>query len=112
MTFYQAFGTKLRTARKAAGLTQEVLAERVGLSRPSIANIERGNQQVPLHMLASFASVLGKKPCELLPEDTRGQKSRQLPKKLADKLEPLPEDRREWISRVVTSGSNQPQEEP
>jgi len=112
MTFYRTFGIKLRQARQAAGLTQEVLAERVGLSRPSIANIERGNQQVPLHMLASFASVLGKKPCDLLPEDMRGQGSKQLPKKLADKIEPLPENSREWISRVVSSGSNPPKEKP
>jgi len=111
MNFYQAFGIKLRQARKAAGLTQEVLADRVGLSRPSITNIELGNQQVPLHMLDSFASVLGMKPCELLPEDTRGQETRQLPKKLADKLEPLPEDKREWISRVVASSTN-PKENP
>jgi transcriptional regulator with XRE-family HTH domain len=111
MIFYRVFGNKLRQARKAAGLTQEVLADRVGLSRPSIANIERGNQQVPLHMLDSFASVLGMKPCELLPEETRPKETRQLPKKLADKLEPLSEDRREWISRVVSSSTN-PKEKP
>lgn len=111
MTFYQAFGHKLRQARKAAGLTQEVLADRVGLSRPSITNIELGNQQLPLHMLDSFASVLGMKACELLPEDTRGQETKPLPKKLTDKLEPLPEDRREWISRVVAAGTN-PKEKP
>jgi transcriptional regulator with XRE-family HTH domain len=87
--------------RKVAGLTQEVLAERVGLSRPSVTNIERGNQQIPLHMLEAFASVLGVKPCELLPENTRSKTEDQIPKELADKLEPLPEDSRKWISRVV-----------
>lgn len=106
MNFYRAFGNKLRQARKTAGLTQEVLADRVGLSRPSITNIELGKQQLPLHMIEAFASVLGMKSCELLPEDVRGQKAEQMPKKLADKLEPLPEDRREWISRVVTPRTN------
>ena len=111
MTFYRAFGSKLRQARKAAGLTQQVLAERVGLSRPSITNIELGNQQIPLHMIESFASVLGMKPCELLPEGARGQETRQLPKALADQIEPLPEDKRAWISRIVTSSTN-PKETP
>ena len=111
MNFYRAFGNKLRQARKAAGLTQELLAKRVGLSRPSITNIELGNQQIPLHMLETFASVLGMKPCELLPDGARGQKTRQLPKTLTDKIKPLPEDKREWISRVVTSSTN-PKENP
>ncbi len=105
MNFYRLFGTKLRQARKAAGLTQEAVGERVGLSRPSIANIERGNQQVPLHMLASFASVLGKKPCELLPDESSLQETRQLPETLVARLETQPEDRREWISRIVASGT-------
>jgi len=112
MNFYRLFGTKLSQARKAAGLTQEVLAERVGMSRPSIANIERGNQQVPLHMLASFASVLGKKPCELLPEERSEQETERLPKKLIEQLEALPEDRRQWISRVVASGAKATKEKP
>lgn len=112
MTFYEMFGTKLRQARQAAGLTQEIVAERVGLSRPSIANIERGNQQVPLHMLASFAAVLGKKPCELLPEDISLQESTALPKTLAKSLETQPQERREWISRVVVSGTKPAKEKP
>jgi transcriptional regulator with XRE-family HTH domain len=111
MNFYEAFGYKLRQARKAAGLTQEDMADRVGLSRPSITNIELGKQQLPLHMLDSFASALGMKPCELLPEDTREQITRKRLKKLADKLEPLPKDKREWINRVVTSSLN-PKEKP
>ena len=35
-------GDSIRTLRKAAGLTQEELAEKVGVSRPAITQIERG----------------------------------------------------------------------
>ena len=41
------FGEFLRHARYAAGLTQEALAERAGLSVRGIADLERGAPRVP-----------------------------------------------------------------
>jgi predicted ATPase/DNA-binding XRE family transcriptional regulator len=41
------FGDRLRTYRAAAGLTQEELAERAGLSRRGIADLERGARRSP-----------------------------------------------------------------
>src|SRR5579862_9360353 len=42
-----AFGELLRRYRKAAGLTQEELAERAGLSARGISDLERGIKAVP-----------------------------------------------------------------
>src|SRR5437763_7586283 len=39
-----AFGTLLRRTRIAAGLTQEELAERAGISRRSLGDMERGGR--------------------------------------------------------------------
>lgn len=39
---FKTTGTKIRKARKAAGMTQQDLAEATGFSVPYIANIERG----------------------------------------------------------------------
>src|SRR5690242_103158 len=41
------FGTLLRQHRILAGLTQEALAERAGLSRRAISDLERGVNQTP-----------------------------------------------------------------
>src|SRR3954454_16189955 len=41
------FGDLLRTLRKRAGLTQEELAERSGLSRDAISALERGRRTRP-----------------------------------------------------------------
>ncbi|MDP9470648.1 MAG: helix-turn-helix domain-containing protein [Chloroflexota bacterium] len=68
--FYRAFGDRLRIEREAAGLTQEELAGRVQMSRPSVANIERGNQRVALHQLVAFAAAIGVEPTVLLPQPT------------------------------------------
>lgn len=69
-SFYEEFGKRLKTARRNAPtgrITQDELARRVGLSRSSIANIERGVQQVPLHLLRKFAQALGVEATSLLP---------------------------------------------
>ena len=52
-------GRRVRAARMDAGMTQQELADRVLLSRPSIANLEGGNQEVPVTRLALIARVLG-----------------------------------------------------
>jgi transcriptional regulator with XRE-family HTH domain len=71
-TFYTEFGRLLRKARRPrpsrdTKLTQADLAEAVGISRASIANIERGQQRVQLHLVVRLAEVLGLDIVELLP---------------------------------------------
>ena len=51
-------GVRIRERRRELGLTQESLAERAGLSRPSIANVEAGRQNMGLRQLVSLAGAL------------------------------------------------------
>ena len=61
-----SFGARLRRLREAAGLSQEELAERAGLSRKAISVLERGERKRPYpHTVRSLADALG------LPEDER-----------------------------------------
>ena len=55
---YKRFGKNLRNLRIACLLTQEKLAERVGLTRTSIVNIEAGRQRVLLNDVQRFAVAL------------------------------------------------------
>lgn len=64
---YQEFGQLLREARTAADLTQQEVAARVGLTRTSITNIERGSQHISLHQLFLLANAVGRDPTDLLP---------------------------------------------
>lgn len=48
-------------------MTQAELGSRVGMSRTSITNIERGRQHVSLHAAYVLAAAVDKHPHELLP---------------------------------------------
>ncbi len=55
-----SFGERLRDHRRAAGLTQEELAEQAGLSPRSISELERGGAHIPRRdTVALLARALG-----------------------------------------------------
>lgn len=54
----RSLGTKIRAARKRAGLTQEALAARIGKTPESVSNIERGHQTPSIETLAVLAREL------------------------------------------------------
>src|SRR3984957_10827360 len=66
---YRELGRKVRQARERQGqkLSQEALAQRLGISRASIVNIEAGRQHAPLHLLWQIAEVLGTDLALLIP---------------------------------------------
>jgi transcriptional regulator with XRE-family HTH domain len=65
--FYSAFGRMLSEMRRKKRISQEMLADELGLSRTSITNIEKGRQPVQLYSLYVIARLLGTDVKELLP---------------------------------------------
>lgn len=103
--FYRQFGRQLRAAREKAGLTQQIVADRVGLTRTSVTNIERGSQHISLHQLYLLAAAVGCKPGELLPEHD-GRIDELLPERA---LKALGEDTegRDFAERVLRTAQAQ-----
>jgi transcriptional regulator with XRE-family HTH domain len=64
---YAQFGRQVRAARREARLTQQEVAERVGLTRTSVTNIERGIQHISLRQLYLLAAAVGLHPAQMLP---------------------------------------------
>ena len=62
-------GARVRALRAGNGLTQLQLAGRSGISRPSIANVEAGRQNVGLRQLCRLAKALGVRVEDLLVAD-------------------------------------------
>lgn len=95
---YKIIGELVRYTRKRAGLTQDELANRAGLTRTSITNLEAGNQQIRVHTLLNLAKALGVSPQELLPRvDETNLDS--VDEHLQDKN--LAEPEREWVKRII-----------
>lgn len=65
--FYFEVGRQVRARRIVAGLTQAELADRVGLRRSSIANLEAGRQRILLHFIAAIAEAMHIETSDLLP---------------------------------------------
>ena len=55
---YKAIGKRVKIARIRAGLTQEALTEKAGLSVTHMSNIETGNSKMRLPMAVALANAL------------------------------------------------------
>jgi len=75
--YYREFGNRVRDAR-GQRWTQQQIAAKVGLSRAAVANIERGRQRVPLHMIARFAEALDVDQETLLPGASLATSAREV----------------------------------
>jgi transcriptional regulator with XRE-family HTH domain len=66
---YRELGRKIRQAREGASqrFSQDALANRLGISRASVVNIEGGRQRAPLHLLWQIAELVGTDLTLLIP---------------------------------------------
>ena len=64
---YRVLGRKIRQMRDGQHLSQDVLAQRLGISRASMVNIEVGRQRAPLHLLWQIAELLESRLTDLIP---------------------------------------------
>jgi len=58
---YGILGRAVATRRDELELTQQALADKIGMSRASVANIEGGRQKVMLHQVYALVRALGLK---------------------------------------------------
>jgi transcriptional regulator with XRE-family HTH domain len=69
ISFKNIVGEKIRSLRKGAGLSQEVLAERCGIFRTYLSRIESGSANPSLVVLVTLAKALDVEPYVLLQAD-------------------------------------------
>ena len=63
---YDKIGQRIRRYRKARGLSQEQLAERIGISVTHMSHIETGNTKLSLPVFVDIARVLEVQTDDLL----------------------------------------------
>lgn len=95
------FHELIKKERTAQGLSQEEMADRMGVQRSTYGNFERGKTNLISPMMYRFATALGKTPEEIwgveAPQTVRGYLQEG---SLEDRLEVL-EDRMDTVSRQL-----------
>ncbi|WP_202801895.1 helix-turn-helix domain-containing protein [Rhodovulum sp. PH10] len=106
---YPIIGERVRQRRKTFKLKQEVLAEKVGMSRATVANIETGRQNVLVHQLFALAEALEIEPQALLPDKDLRPTTEERGKAAVAPTVPLPADLkpqyREQVMRVFAEAA-------
>lgn len=72
MDIRKLFGANVRYYRLSAGLSQEAVAERMGVDRAYVSLIERGEQNATLLSVHEAAQALEVKPADLLADPPAG----------------------------------------
>jgi transcriptional regulator with XRE-family HTH domain len=106
-SIYRHIGAVIRKGRRKfkPRLTQEALAQRVGISRASLANIETGRQSVLVHQLYALAAALDLAPADfLLPTGDTGARA-EWDSMLPDDLKPLQKNQ---IARLLADTQAEP----
>lgn len=67
--YFQSLGQRIAKARSAADLTQQALADALGISQPQLASYEVGRRRVPVSMLPRLARLLNTRIEVLIGED-------------------------------------------
>ena len=55
---YKLIGKRIKTTRKAKGMTQDILAEKLGVSIGYVSQVERGITKISLDLLGAISSIL------------------------------------------------------
>jgi transcriptional regulator with XRE-family HTH domain len=65
---YEIIGHRISELRKLNNDNQQQLADKIGLGRSSISNIEAGRQQISLHLLYRISQVYNSEIYSLIPK--------------------------------------------
>jgi transcriptional regulator with XRE-family HTH domain len=95
------FPNRVNELRRARGLTQQQLADKVGCSKMQVSGIERGKREFSLSMMQRFASVLGVTAGELLHPDDNAFHLDENERFLIEKMRAATPAEREQIHRVT-----------
>ena len=82
---YKLIGNRIKTERKTRGLTQEVLAEKLGVSIGYVSQVERGITKISLDLLGEISDVFGCDIASLITESVVSSKG-YLRDEIVDKI--------------------------
>lgn len=102
--FFKALGARIAEARKAQNLTQQQVAERLGIAQQTYAGYEVGHTRIPASMLPTLAQDLGTTLDELMGQNENlrvkpGPASKL--QKQFDRISQLSKTKQRFVSEVL-----------
>ncbi len=95
---FKVIGARIKQLRKAKGITQEVLAEKLGVSTEHICRIERGTYRPSCYLIENLATALNVDEQTIL----FGTKTDDFQyKKMKDKFSALSEDKKTAVLQII-----------
>ena len=76
---YMDLGKRVRKQRQLIGLTQQELADRIGVSTSFVGHVERGTRKASLETLVALSNALGVGVDYLLAGSLEGSPTRRIP---------------------------------
>ena len=103
--FFRVLGARLSALRKARGLTQGQLAERLEIAQQQLASYEVGRRRVPVSLLEPLANALAVSVDEFLGAEPKGKKRGPAPKfeQHLERISQLPRARQRFVLQVLDS---------
>ncbi|MBD3729691.1 MAG: helix-turn-helix transcriptional regulator [Sphingomonadales bacterium] len=92
---------RIREIRLEAGLSQQVLGDRIGVTKVTISDLERGKMRLDIDYMRRIAHALSVKPSDLLPCEDNADSLSHDERKLIEKLRKADPATREQIHRVA-----------
>ncbi len=107
---YEKLGKRIKTARKAKKLTQEYLAEKIGLTDRYISNIECSASKLSLDTLVDICNVLEVTADYVLLDSVYASKEMMMDE-IAQKLKKCSDKNIRLISSIITTILQEQEEE-
>lgn len=99
---FKFIGERIKRARKARGMTQEMLAEKINVSIGYISQVERGITKISLDLLGAIASAL---ECDVayLVSESAVNSSEYMESELISEIRRLDSKKRKFILDMIRS---------
>lgn len=101
--FFKALGARIAALRIDSNLTQQQLADTLGLSQQVVASYEVGRRRVPVSLLPALARTLGVSVEELIGEETKAAKRGPAPKlqQQLERITQLPKPKQRFVMEMI-----------
>lgn len=104
-SFFKTLGTRIAQARKDQGMTQQQLADQLGIPQQTLAHYEVARARLSVSMLPTLAQLLTLSLDELIGNPLPRRKGKRGPvsrlQQQIEAVEQLPKTRQQFVSQIL-----------